>query len=265
MRRVFLALVIVALTLGSVVQPVRAGTFDLLVHNNTEDDVKIKLKGDETYSFTVGPGKIAKTVEKGTYEYSYIVCNGAVDVDGTISVTKSGVWLVIERCEAEKVPAKFVINSNIHETVTLSMSGPEEYEMTIGLGKNKFLDIVAGTYTYSHDYCDDPVVGTVRVTKNGKARLTLHGCERVEIISFGLPNPRNVRIGSHYAFPITITLIGPTQYYFTVEPGFNRFDFVGGTYTYIYTAYNKNYSGEIEVTGGGVHNTIIFSPLAPEP
>ncbi len=264
MRRVIMALAIVALTFASV-QPAFAKTYDLLIHNNTEEDVKIILKGDENYSFSVDPGKISKRVEEGTYQVSYKACGGAVVEDSSITITQSGVWLVIEPCPVAAVLAKFVVGSKIGESLTLSLSGPVEYELTIGLGKNKFLDIVAGTYIYSHDYCEISVAGTIRVTKNGKANLALLGCERVEILSFGLPNPRDLRIASHYSFPFTLTLIGPKQYYLIVNPGINRIDVIKGDYTYIYTAYNHNYSGVISVTGGGYNNTVIFSPLSPEP
>ncbi len=264
MRRIILALVIVAMSFANV-QTVSAKTYDLHIHNNTEENVKIKLKGDESYSFIVVPGKLVKTVKEDTYEVTYSACNGLVSFDKSVTVTSGGVWIVIDPCPVAKVETKFVINSNISESLTLAMSGPEEYELTIGLGKNKFLGFIAGTYTYSHDFCSIAVAGTIVVTKNGKTRLSLLGCEREEILSFGLPNPSNLRIGSHYAFPVTVTLIGPRQYYLTVNPGINRIDVIRGTYTYIYTAYNKIYSGEITVSGGGMHNTIIFSPLSPEP
>lgn len=265
MRRVLLAALLLV-TSFAFPQSASAKTYDLLIHNNTEEAVTIKLKGDENYSFTVQPGKLTKTVEEGTYEMSYTACNGDIDVDKDITITQDGIWEVFGPCPPEKVTAKFVINSNIAETLTLSMSGPESYELTISLGKNKFLDIVAGTYTYTHDYCGEGVVaGTVRVTKNGTARLTVNGCERVEILSFGLPNPSNMRLSSHYAFPITVTFIGPKQYYFSLPLGFTRVDMVRGTYSYFYTAYNQFYSGEITVAGGGVQNTVVFSPLKPEP
>ncbi len=266
MKRLLLALLIV-ITTFAYPQSASAKKYDLLVHNNTEENVKIKLKGDENYSFSVPPGKLAKAVEDGTYEMSYSACDGAIDVDKSITIADEGVWVVFGPCPEVEVTAKFVINSNIGESVTVSMSGPEDYELTIGLGKNKFLDIVAGTYTYSHDYCGDnfPVAGTIKVAKNGTSRLTLNGCERIELLSYGLPNPTNLRLASHYAFPVTVTLIGPRQYYLTLALGFTRVDIVRGTYTYIYTAYDKNYSGTIEVTGGSLHNTVVFSPLHPEP
>ena len=264
MRRIVLAFVIVALSFANV-QTAFAKTYVLRVHNNTEENIRIKLKGEETYSFTVEPGKLSKSVEEGEYEVIFSACNGLVSGGETISVTNNGIWIVIDPCPAEKIEAKFVVNSNIHESLTLSMSGPEVYELTIGLGKNKFVNIIAGTYTFSHDYCENIIAGSIRVTKNGKAILKLNGCEREDILFHGLPNPSNVRIGSHYAFPVTVTLIGPHQYYLTVNPGFNRIDVIRGTYTYIYTAYNQIYSGQIIVTGGGIHNTIILSPLSPEP
>jgi hypothetical protein len=264
MRKIILAFLIVALSFATAA-PAFAAKFDVRVHNNTEENVKVKLKGDKTYNFTVAPGKIAKMVDEDTYNYSYTSCSGTVEKSGSITVNKSGIWIIIEPCPLPKVESKFVINSNIGEDVTLSMIGPENYEFTIGLGKNRFLDIIAGTYTYSHEFCDVVVSGTIKVTKNGKSSLRLYACEQVEILSFGLPNPRNLRIGSHFAFPVTVTLIGPKQYYLTVNPGFTRIDVIKGTYSYFFTAYGKIYSGEIVVTGGGYHNTVILSPLDPIP
>lgn len=260
MKKGIIIFTVLAMAL-TLVSPALAAKYDLLVHNNTESSVKIKLSGEETYSFTVAPGKIAKTVEEGTYEVSYSACG--VDVDTEITVNGEGVWLIIELCPPPEFEAKFVVNSHFGETMVLTMSGPREYEFTLNLGKNKFLDIVTGDYFYSYDACGGVVSGAVRVTKNGKARVTLRSCERQDLLEHGLPNPSNLRIGSHYAFPISLTLIGPHQYYLQVQPGSNHLDVIRGTYSYFYTAYGQQHAGQFTVTGGGIG--IVFSPLAPTP
>lgn len=260
MKNAVVLFVVCALALG-LVQPAQAEDFDLMIHNNTEEDVKILLQGPEDYSFTVEPGKIAKTVEEGTYEYKYNACG--LEYNGTITVDEEGVWLIIELCPPPVFQAKFVVDSHFGETIVLSMSGPEEYELTLSLGSNKFIDIVTGDYVYSYEACDGTQSGTIRVTKNGKARLTLRSCERQALLAFGLPNPSNLRIGSHYSFPLNMTLRGPQSYFFELQPGFNRLDVIRGTYTYTYTAYGTTYTGEFDVTGGSTW--IVFSPTPLKP
>lgn len=255
MKKALLVVLVLVISLTTI-QPVYAASYDLRVHNNTEDPVKIKLKGPETYSFTVQPGKIIKTVEEGTYEYSYTACG--VDVDGEITVNKDRVWLIIDKCSAPVTYAKFVVDSHFGETLSLTLTGPQEYDLTVNLGTNKFIDIITGDYVFSYDACDTTISGVITVTKNGRARLTLRSCERREIREFGLPNPSNLRIGNHYSFPLDVTLIGPKQYFVQVQPGYNRLDVIRGTYTYIYTAFGKVVSGEFSVTGGGIG--VIFSP-----
>jgi hypothetical protein len=255
MKNGILLLAVFALALGAV-QPVLAADYDLLVHNNTEDPVSIKLSGPETYSFTVEPGKIAKTVEEGTYEVSYTACG--VEVDTELTVSGEGVWLIIELCPPPEYMAKFIVNSHFGDPLTLSMTGPRDYELSLDLGKNKFIDIVTGDYFYSYSACDGEVSGSVRVTQNGKASLTLYSCERATLLSYGLPNPSNLRMGNYYSFPLNLTLIGPQQYYMQLEPGYNRLDVIRGTYTYLYSAFGQQHSGEFTVTGGGTW--VVFSP-----
>jgi hypothetical protein len=263
MRRILLALILVIITFASV-QTASADSPLFRAINNTAESVKIKLKGEENYTFTVSSGKTSKAVDPGTYTITYSACNGDISVSKSITITETGHWEEFGPCP---IKAKFVINSNLADSFTLSMEGPESYEFTITLGKNKFLDIVSGDYTYTHDYCGENIAvsGSIRVTKNGQSRLTLNGCEREEILSFGVPNPSNMRLASHYAFPINVTFIGPKQYYLTLPLGFTRIDMIRGTYSYFYSAYGKIVSGEIEVTGGGVFNTIVFSPAKVGP
>lgn len=262
MKKGILILTVIVMAL-TVVQPARAAEYwDLRIHNNTEDPIKIKLSGPDNYSFTIQPGKLTKTVEEGTYEYSFNACSEKVK--GDITVDKDRVWLIIDPCPARIHYSKFVILNHMNTATTFEMSGPQAYELSVSSGKNKFLDIVTGEYTYTYDSCGYDVSGTIRVLKNGSTRLTVFSCERREIIDFfGLPNPSNLRIGSHYAFPINLTLMGPKHYYVQLEPGFNRLDVIRGIYSYFYFAFGKQFSGEFRVTGGGLR--VNFSPLHPTP
>jgi hypothetical protein len=261
MRKAVMLLTVFVLAFGFV-QPAAADDFDLLIHNNTEEDIKLILDGPEHYSFTVEPGKHEKAVEEGTYEYKYEACGG-LEFNGTVTVTEEGVWLILEQCPPPTFTAKFVVYSHFGETMVLSMTGPEDYELTLNLGKNKFVDIVAGEYFYSYDACDSTISGTVRVTKNGKAQLTLKSCETQALLAYGLPNPSNLRIGNHYAFPLSMSFSGPANYRFELAPGYNRIDVIRGTYSYVYTAYGKTYTGSIDVSGPTTW--VVFSPTPLKP
>lgn len=259
-NKVFVVALVVIIALSSA-QPVVAADFNLNIHNNTEDDVKIKLDGPEDYSFTVAPGKTYKTVEEGDYEYSYGACGEKVS--GEVTVDNNDEWLIIDPCPDPVFFEKFVVDSHLPESVTLSLSGPQDYELAVSLGTNKFIELQTGEYFFSYDACDTTISGVVNITKNGKARITLKSCEVRQLLDFGLPNPVNLRIGSHYAFPVAMTLIGPRQYYVQVQPGLNRFDVIDGTYEYFYTAYGQTHGGTFIVRMGGAGVTI--SPLAPSP
>jgi hypothetical protein len=255
MNKSLTILLVLALSL-TFVQPVSAADYNLNIHNNTEGNVKLKLEGPENYAFTVEPGKIYKTVEEGTYDYNYTSCGEAHS--GKITVNDDDQWLVIEKCPADVFHAKFVIDSHFDETLTVTMVGPETYELAVSLGSNRFLTIASGQYSYSYEACGSTLGGEVFVTKRGDARIMLKSCEVQELLAFGLPNPHNLMMGNHFAFPITVTLRGPQTYYVQLQPGFNRIDAIRGDYTYFFVAYNHNYSGSLRVTGGATW--VAFNP-----
>jgi hypothetical protein len=119
-----------------------------------------------------------------------------------------------------------------------------------------------GTYLYSYEACGETLGGEVRITKNGKAELTLKSCEKLTYFSFGVTGPTNLRIGSHYAFPVNITLTGDQgqTYFKTISPGLNRLDIIEGTYSYFYVAYGVNKSGSFTITDGNGY-AFVISPL----
>ncbi len=257
----FLMVLALALTL---VAPVSAApkTWDLNIHNNTEESVKIVLTGPDDYTFTVEKGKWTKTVVEGTYKYTYTACSGE-KFSGDLTVTDDLQWLIIEPCGALPEYAKFVVDSQLGEGLTLQLVGPSSYDLAISLGSNKFIALQTGWYTFTYTACGGSNTGTVRITKNGTTRLTLYSCEVMGLHPLGqaapVSVPTNLRIGSHYSFPVRVTLSGPIAYSLEIQPGLNRFDVLNGSYTYFYSAYGHFFSGSFAVGEAGT--SFIISPL----
>lgn len=262
MKKTLLLLTLAAALLFTTAQPAfAAATWALNIHNNTEGDVKVTLTGPKNYSFTVVPGKITKDVEEGTYKYTYTACGEKFS--GEIEVEDDLQWLVIDPCGALPEYVKFVVDSHLGDALTLQLTGPQTYALTISLGSNKFLSLQTGWYTYSYTACGGTISGVVRITKNGSGRLILYACEQMAnhppTTLDSAQVPTNLRIGSHYAFPVRITLLGPNNYSFEIVPGLNRLNVLPGTYDYFYTAYGVTRSGTFTVNEAGV--TIIISPI----
>lgn len=268
MKRTWIVLLTVfALALGMVTPVLAAATQDLNVHNDTEGTVKITLTGPKNYSFDVEPGKTQKTVEEGTYKYTYTACGGE-KVSGEITVNSSLQWLVIPPCSAPLEYAKFTVSSRIPSQVTVKLTGPESYDLAISpLENNRFLSLAVGTYAFSYEACGGSYAGEIRILKNGTGNLIIYPCEVVDVKLAQLNSDpdqfgsSNLRIGSHYSFPIRITLVGPTSYSVVASLGMNRFNVFPGTYDYFYSAYGVARSGTVTVGESGAWVTI--SPLRP--
>ena len=259
MKKIWLfSMLMLALTLAAVQPVLAAATYNLNVHNNTEETVKVDLTGPKNYSFDVDPGKIIKPVAEGTYKYKYGACGEKFS--GEITVKDDLQWLIIEQCPGAKIYTKFVVDSHLPDPLTVSLVGPVNYNLSVELGSNKYLSMQTGFYTYSYTACGNTYGGEVRITKNGAARLTLYGCEVVDFkLAFATPDaPTNLRIGSHYGFPITMSLQGPRVYSLQVLPGLNRFDLFPGTYSYSFTAYGVFKTGSFTIGEGTV--AFIISP-----
>lgn len=257
--------VLVAVVFATVQPATAAANFDLNIHNNTEESVKITLTGPKNYSFTLDPGKWVKTVAEGTYKYSYGACTEKYT--GELKITNDDQWLIVDPCSSVAEFAKYVVDSHLGQALTLTLTGPETYALAIELGSNKFISLQTGFYTYSYDACGLTLSGTLRVLKNGTGGLIIYACEQlgnhppqvIDGVNFSATYASNLRIGSHYAFPIRVTLIGPTSYSFELGTGLNRLNVQYGTYNYFYTAYGQYRYGTITVGEAGV--TVIFSPI----
>lgn len=253
------SLLVIAMALG-VAQPAFAANYDLNIHNNTEDTIKITLTGPKNYSFDAPKGKMLKTVAEGTYKYSYTACGEKVS--GEVKVTDDMQWLIIDPCGTAAEFAKFTVDVHI-DAATLHLVGPVNYDLAVELGTNKFISLQTGFYAYSYDACGTTYTGEIRITKNGTARLTLYSCEVAALhqttTDGSLNTPSNLRIGSHYAFPVRMTLLGPVSYSFEIVPGLNRLNVIKGEYSFFYVAYGVTRSGTFIVDETGT--SFIISPL----
>jgi hypothetical protein len=262
MKRIWLmSLMVFAIALAAVQPAFAANNWDLNIHNNTEDTVKVNLTGPKNYSFDAAKGKMLKTVEEGDYKYSYTACGEKVS--GEITVEDDQQWLVIENCGAIAEFAKFVVDSHLPSAVTVSLVGPATVDLQAELGSNKYLSVQVGWYAYSYEACGSTYGGELRVPKNGTGRLTLWSCEVVEnhMATLAASNlaPANVRIGSHYAFPVRMTLLGPRDYSYEIAPGLNRLNLMRGDYSFFYVAYGVTRSGTFTV--GEASTSFIISPI----
>ncbi|MEX1247193.1 MAG: hypothetical protein WEA61_01820 [Anaerolineales bacterium] len=262
MKKIWLmSLLVLAITVAAVQPALAATEWDLNIHNNTEGTVKVNLTGPKNYSFDVVKGKTIKTVREGDYKYTYTTCGKKFS--GEITVEDDLQWLIIDPCAAILEYAKFVVDSHLPGPLTLGIVGPDSFDLQIELGVNKFISLPVGWYAFSYDACGATYTGEVHILKNGTARLTLYGCEvvdyRMSLTTASSQAPSNLRIASHYAFPIRITLLGPSNYSFELVPGLNRLNVVRGDYSFFYTAYGLNRSGTFSVGESGT--SFIVSPV----
>ncbi len=255
-KTLLLVSVLAILMLAMPTDALAAAKKSVVIHNDTEEDVKVTFEGPETYKWTAYPGKYEKTFVEGEYEYSYTSCGEKHT--GDFEINNNGQTFYIESCPAEEVSTKFVVSSHFGENLTVDLVGPEEYSLKVELGVNKFTDIIAGDYVYSYDACGITFSGIIDVQKNGKTQMTLKNCERLLLLDFEQPVPSKLRVANHFGSPVDITLIGPLTYYATLQPGLNRLDLVSGTYTYVYAANGIRYDGTFIV--GKTGTSLVFIP-----
>jgi hypothetical protein len=265
MKKTLSTLFVVLAILAAAAQPAFAAKeWDLNIHNDTEEGVKVNLTGPKNYSLTFAPGKWAKTVVEGTYKYSYTACGSKFE--GEITVKDNNQWLIIEPCGALAEYAKFVVSSHLGQALTVNLTGPQTYALSVELGQNKFPSLQTGFYSYSYDACGTTIGGSIRVPKNGTGNLIVYACEQyanhLSEANSSVVSPSNLRIGSHYGFPVRITLlsrIGGANYSFVLGTGLNRLNVIKGTYDFYYTAYGAYRTGTVIVDEAGA--SFIISPL----
>lgn len=223
----------------------------------TDGDAIGGSDGGAVKRFFVGAGGSAEVQLDGddTFYYKYLACgqmfDEAIDMAEDVSIT-------IYPCDS--IPTVMQVKNHLAETVTLKITGYEEFEFEIEPGFT-IVKIYSGLNAYNYDACDQDFNGVVDVLANGKTQFFLRSCEwhaspaRVH----GEPNPVNFTIVNHATFPMILTLIGPENYLVTINPGENRLQLVAGSYEYsYYMDFEKNSGGFfVPETGNG---RVMFSP-----
>jgi hypothetical protein len=125
----------------------------LVINNQTGANVYLSLSGVNSYYFTLGAGKTSVEVLQGKYQYRYLACGA--NQTGTLEVKKANQKFVLKKCAADKKasskPANTVKVNMINQSggvMTMILSGPTTYRLTVPNGKSQFL-VVKGKYTYT--------------------------------------------------------------------------------------------------------------------
>lgn len=238
-------------------QAAKSAQSEFKITNKSDEEIKVVLRGDKTYRFTVLPGdKVTEDVDEDDYRVTYSYCGK--DYDWELEFDDD-YKLVFYPCRTQ--PTKMQVKSHLAEDIVLNINGYEDYELDISPGKTR-VALFSGDMTYDYTACDDQVFsGEMVVAKSGKSQLILHSCEwfTEPARTYGQPNPVKFRVVNQASFPVIMTLIGPENYLVTVNPGINVFTMISGSYKYSYFIDAKFNTGNTLVTQNGI-GVLVITP-----
>ncbi len=167
--------------------------------------------------------------------------------------------MIINMLFAVFVPAKaaplagtkkinFRIINRSEETVTVKLTGPENYVVTVLGHEKKKVQIVKGDYKLEYTSCGDSYDADLSLKKDFK--MIIYACAI---------RPSKMRIKSHIASTIELKLKGPQKYKFNIKMGQSRLRIYSGWYKYSYKACNKTFSGKIHVAKSGKTELVMHS------
>lgn len=276
----FALLMAFALALGAVVAARAAETKTFRIENKTRRDVWVEIytedawnvdegnknanymtqDEDEHTSFENGLRIVVvpafESVDIGlekdkTYWYQYRVCGKGVDdiIDAKI-VMKKDITLTIYPCEAQ--PTTMQIKNHLGETVKLTLVGYEEKTIDVPPGLS-IVDVYSGETIYKYDACGTDFNGVIDIDPAGRTQFYMRSCEwhADPAREFGANNVVEFRLINHASFPIILSLVGPTNYLLTVNPGVNRVRMVTGVYEYSYFIDYQQVTGSFFVSPNG--------------
>lgn len=278
MKKILIITVLLAIMFAGIfVLPAFAATekYTLSVKNHLNDRIVISLIEDSDsdqpaeYQFAVDRFDDAeKELPKGSYKYEYEACGRWFS--GSFNLKKDVNWEILP-CGVE--PTKMRFNSHFAENITVTMYGPlelrepEEEGFVVELGGNPISDILSGHYIMSYEAAcstvgTDPVTlfsEEIRVLKNGKTQITLHGCEWYThpARTYDKPVPVKFKIINHASFPIILQIVGPEGALLEVNPGTNLVNLIYGTYKYGYFLDGEYHTGYMMVTKNGLGQVIL--------
>jgi hypothetical protein len=134
------------------------------------------------------------------------------------------------------------------DQVSISLSGPGTYRLSLGAGKTK-ADIVPGKYSYTYQACGQSNKGTFNARKSGDT-LVLPKCGGDK--GSGGGGDVKVTIKNYTGGGITIYLSGPQSYTFNFPSGTSKMTVVPGKYSYTVYGCGTSMSGTKNFKGGGL-------------
>jgi hypothetical protein len=231
MKSKLLFVILICALLISAFMPAQTstGTVKAVFNNKTAEQVSISLTGPAAYTFSLPPGKSNQQVLPGKYHYTYTACGEPKS--GNFTVKKNGDTLTLAACP-KKPPTppatyKLVLNNKTGQVVKITLSGPVTYTFTLQPGKTS-QDVKPGKYRYSYQACQGEKKGTLEVKKNGTL-LTLAACPKNKKPGGG---EVTVKIKNDTGGTVWLTLTGPANYNFTLNPGRSTITVLKGKYSY---------------------------------
>lgn len=148
--------------------------------------------------------------------------------------------------DEEKVRLTIVNNSNAN--VTISLEGPEDYDITVRTGQSKTRSIVAGNYDYKYGSCGVTWEGTIEADED--VEYIIYDCQYV---------PTKLQIKSHLSEDVEVSLAGFKNYKYAIDLGKNRVNLLSGTYTFSWEACGNSFSETMFVTKAGTSEITLHS------
>jgi hypothetical protein len=259
-KLILIAVLMAVLISTGFVQNAQAAQKEFTVNNLTNEDVVVKLKipWEDAHYVTAPAGtEVSELLDEGTYIVKYSVCGTDYHFQLLIDDKYT---LTLYPCKTQ--PTKIQVKSHLSEKVVLKLYGYEDYEVDIKPGMKTKVELFSGNIDYEYVACGgQEFFGELMVAKNGTTQLVLHSCEwyldpaRI----YGQPNLVKFKIVNQASFPVILTLIGPSNYLVTVEPGINVFTMVSGSYKYSYYQDNQPVTGSMVVTQNGL-GVLVITP-----
>lgn len=141
---------------------------------------------------------------------------------------------------------QLIVNNKTGAKVTLTLTGPSKYTLTINTGKNK-VQVAPGKYKYSYKACDKTNTGNVKVQKSGDT-LALAACPKTAAAG---EKTVTVTINNKTGGGMTLVLSGPANYRFSLAPGTTKITVLPGKYNYtVYGCGGASKSGTQKLNAG---------------
>lgn len=147
---------------------------------------------------------------------------------------------------AKKVDFKVVNKSD--EVVTVKLTGPQSYEITVEEEDDKKIQIEEGEYLIEYTSCGDFYDATITIDDD--FTMTIYACGIV---------PTKMRVKSHLPDDVVLEMNGPKSYDFDIELGQQKVELLSGNYVYSYEACDTTFTGEIRVTKNGKTELVMHS------